>query len=89
MGLTRTDRMGRFHVVTTPAPTERPDSPVRRLRKARGLTQEQLAASVGCDQTHLSDIELGRANPSLRLAQGIAAELSSTLDELFGEAVTS
>lgn len=62
---------------------------VRKRRKALGLTQVALAGKVECDQTHISDIELGLTNPSLSLAQKIAAALESTLDDLFGEAVNS
>ncbi len=56
---------------------------LRRLRKARELTQEQLASQVGCSQTNLADIESGRSQPSLRLAIAIAAALETTVDELF------
>lgn len=66
---------------------ERPDTPVRARRKACGLTQVQLAARVGCDQTMVSAIELGTATPSLKLAQALANELGATLNDLFGEAV--
>lgn len=61
---------------------------MRRRRKARGLTQENLATKVGCDQTMISAIELG-VTPSLKLALALASELDSTLDELFGQAVPS
>lgn len=87
MGLTRTVYTVRFRCVTKSA--ESPDSPVRILRKERGLTQEQLAGEVGCDQTTISDVEVGRLRPSLRLARSIASALGSTLDDLFGEAVAS
>jgi transcriptional regulator with XRE-family HTH domain len=38
---------------------------VRRLRKAKGLTQEQLAQEVGVDMRYLGSIERGEANPSI------------------------
>lgn len=64
-------------------------SALRARRKARSLTQEQLAERVGCDQTMVSAIELGTATPSLKLAQALASELETTLNDLFGEAVAS
>jgi len=67
------------------APTEAPTSerPVRRLRKELGLTQEQLAAKVGCSQPTIFGIESGRDQPSLKLALAIADVLGSTVDDLF------
>jgi transcriptional regulator with XRE-family HTH domain len=47
---------------------------VRKLRKAKGLTQPQLASQVGIDQSTLSDIERGasiRAEVLLRLAAAL------------------
>jgi transcriptional regulator with XRE-family HTH domain len=38
---------------------------VRRLRKERGLTQEQLALDAAIDLTYLGGIERGRRNPSV------------------------
>jgi transcriptional regulator with XRE-family HTH domain len=54
---------------------------LRRLRKAQGLTQEQLGAKVGIWFTHVSQIEHGR-NPNVELANDIAAALGTTLDEM-------
>lgn len=68
---------------------ERPETAMRVRRVELGLTQEQLATLVQCDQTTISDIELGEANPSLKLARALAAALESTLDDLFGEAMSS
>lgn len=49
---------------------------VRRLRKERGLTQEQLAMEVGIDLTYLGGIERGRRNPSLKVLASLGAALS-------------
>ena len=38
---------------------------VRRIRKAKGLTQETLAEVSGFSQQYLSDLERGRRNPSV------------------------
>jgi transcriptional regulator with XRE-family HTH domain len=36
-----------------------------RLRKERGLTQEQVAARTDISQQYLSDLERGRRNPTV------------------------
>lgn len=38
---------------------------VRRIRKAKGLTQEVLAEVAGVSQQYVSDLERGRRNPSV------------------------
>jgi transcriptional regulator with XRE-family HTH domain len=39
---------------------------IRRLRKARGLTQEQLAHEAGMAMRYVAGVERGEENPSLR-----------------------
>ena len=50
------------------------------LRKARGMTQRQLAAKSGIQQAEISRIEAGNSNPTLStiavLAGALGAELS-------------
>ena len=48
---------------------------VRRLRQARGLTQEQLAFEARLDLTYVGGIERGRRNPSLLVVVRLAAAL--------------
>lgn len=36
-----------------------------RIRKARGWTQEELAARSGLSQQYLSDLERGKRNPTI------------------------
>ena len=48
---------------------------IRRLRKDRGLTQEDLADEAGLDSGYLGKIERGLENPSLKKLVGIAAAL--------------
>ncbi|HEY4030856.1 MAG TPA: helix-turn-helix transcriptional regulator [Caulobacteraceae bacterium] len=58
---------------------------VRRLRIARGLTQEQLAFESKIDLTYMGGIERGRRNPSLlvmsRIAQALGAEPAALLEK--------
>ena len=56
---------------------------IRRIRLAKGLTQEALAADAGLDLTYLGGIERGRRNPTvdvlLRLAKVLGCELPELL----------
>lgn len=56
---------------------------VRRLRDAKGQTQNELAANAGVSLKHLGEIERGRGNPSLKSLQGLAEALGISLSELF------
>ena len=57
---------------------------VRRLRQAKGLTQEQLAFEADIDLTYVGGIERGRRNPSLlvmvRIARALDVELSGLIE---------
>ena len=55
---------------------------VRRLRKARGLTQEDLAEAASLSQQHISEIETGKQNPMLLTLFGLAKALGATLTDL-------
>jgi transcriptional regulator with XRE-family HTH domain len=55
---------------------------VRRLRKERGLSQEQLAFDSKIDLTYVGGIERGRRNPSLLVMARIAQALDCALVEL-------
>jgi len=48
---------------------------VRALRRDRGLRQAEIAARVYCSQQKISEIEAGRARPSLAFAQRLARAL--------------
>lgn len=56
---------------------------VRKLRKRKRLSQSDLAEAIGTDQAALSLIELGRANPTLRVLEAIAESLEVSLSALF------
>lgn len=51
---------------------------VRRLRKARGLTQEQLAHDLDLDVSYLGQIERGERNTTLAVVERAAAIFSVT-----------
>jgi transcriptional regulator with XRE-family HTH domain len=55
---------------------------VRRVRKAKALTQEQLAFEAQLDLTYIGGIERGRRNPSLLAMARIAEALGVDLAEL-------
>lgn len=48
---------------------------IRRLRKARGFTQEQLAHEAGMAMRYVAGVERGEENPSLRFLVKIAEAL--------------
>ena len=55
---------------------------LRAARTARGLSLRVLAARLGVSPSLISQIETGRANPSVSTLYAIAAELDVSLDEL-------
>ena len=62
-------------------------SNVYRLRKQRGLTQEQLAEAVGVRQPRIAEVERGDANPRLdtlaKLARALGVPVAGLLDPDF------
>ena len=55
---------------------------IRRLRKAHGLSQEDLAEKVNISTTHMSHIETGNTKLSLPVLVDIAAALEVRTDDL-------
>ena len=55
---------------------------LRKIRKAKGVTQEKLAESAGIDFSYLNRIESGKRNPTLKIIAKIARVLGIRLDEL-------
>ena len=55
---------------------------IRKLRRARGLSQEELAEKVNISVTHMSHIETGNTKLSLPVFVDIAAALEVRTDEL-------
>ena len=55
---------------------------VRELRKKRGWTLDELSAACGVSRSMLSEIERGRANPTLVVAYRIARAFGMSVGEL-------
>lgn len=56
---------------------------VRRLRVARGLSQERLAADAAVDRAYLGGLERQEENPTVDLLDRIAETLAVGVTELF------
>lgn len=56
---------------------------LRRLRKRRDLTQEQLAEAIGVSVEFLSNIERGINAPSFETLEKLATTLEVSVAELF------
>lgn len=57
---------------------------IKEIRKQKGLTQEQLAEIVGCNTSHISNIENNHTKVSLNVLLTIANALDTTIDYLIG-----
>jgi transcriptional regulator with XRE-family HTH domain len=55
---------------------------LQRLRRERGLSQEELADRASVHQTYLSGVERGKRNPSIAVLQRIAAALDADIEDL-------
>lgn len=55
---------------------------LRRLREARGLTQQQLAELSEVPRPTLAHLEAGAANPTLSVMMKVAAALHASIEEL-------
>lgn len=56
---------------------------IKELRRAKGLSQDQLSESIGIDPKHLSRIEVGKSYPYMETLEGIADSLDVELKDLF------
>ncbi len=55
---------------------------VKRLRQAKGLSQEELAFEADMHRTYVSGIERGRRNPTVTVLERLAQALGATSSEL-------
>ncbi len=55
---------------------------IRRLRKEKELTQEQLGEKAGLDPKSIIQIEAGKRNPTIKTLQKIASALDVSISKL-------
>lgn len=56
---------------------------IKELRKQHGITQEDLANTVGVTRQTIISLENGKYNASLQLAHNIAKHYNTTIEEVF------
>ncbi|MFM9928151.1 helix-turn-helix transcriptional regulator [Variovorax sp. H27-G14] len=59
---------------------------VRQLRKARGISQEELAHRSQVDRSYMSSVERGVQNPGIMLVVAIAKGIGVSVAELASQA---
>lgn len=62
---------------------------IKELRKARGLTVEQLAQAAGMSKSYVSELENGRKQINGRRLENIAAILGVTAPDLIADPAVS
>jgi transcriptional regulator with XRE-family HTH domain len=56
---------------------------LQRIRRDKGLSQEELSHRADVHQTYLSGVEGGKRNPSIGVLERIAAALGVDIEEFF------
>lgn len=56
---------------------------LEKIRKAKGMKQEDLAAALQVSRQTVSSLEKGRYNPSILLAFKIARYFNMTIEDIF------
>jgi len=59
------------------------NSELKKLRKSKGLTMEQLGDLSGSSKGCICDLETGMTNPSLQKAYDISAALGACITKVF------
>jgi DNA-binding XRE family transcriptional regulator len=62
------------------------DNPVKVWREYRGITQSQLAERTGVTVAHISQLESGKRDCSVKLLRALAAVLDVDVELLLGQA---
>jgi transcriptional regulator with XRE-family HTH domain len=57
-------------------------TPLRKIRRFRGMSQMQVAARVGINQSHFSKIERGDVKPTPEVAEKLARFFGHAITEL-------
>ena len=55
---------------------------IKKMRQSEGLTQDKLAEIVGCNTSHISNIENNYTKASLNISLAIANALNTSIDYL-------
>lgn len=55
---------------------------LRKLRQAKGLSQEEFADAAGLHRTYISDLERGARNPTIMVVERIARALQVSFGDL-------
>jgi transcriptional regulator with XRE-family HTH domain len=55
---------------------------ISRIRKEKKITQEDLCGMTEMDRSYLSEIENGKANPSIKTLLAIATAMECELEEI-------
>ena len=56
---------------------------LQRIRRDKGLSQEELAHRAQIHQTYLSGVEGGKRNPSIGVLERVVSALGVDIEELF------
>lgn len=56
---------------------------IEERRKARGMTQQQLASELGVSRQTIISLENGKYNPSILLAHNIAQLFGAQIEDIF------
>lgn len=62
---------------------------IQKIRRQKGITQQELADSLGVSFQYMSAIENGKGELSLELLVAVANRLGVTTDDLLGTAVSA
>jgi transcriptional regulator with XRE-family HTH domain len=54
----------------------------KRLRREKGLSQEELADLADIHQTYLSEVERGKRNPTITVLHRIAQALGADIEDM-------
>jgi len=57
-------------------------SNVKKLREAKGWSQEEFAHEADIHRTYISDIERGSRNPTIKIVEKLAAPLKVSVSRL-------
>lgn len=56
---------------------------IRKIRKSKGLSMERLSCLMNVDYSQVSNMELGKKDPTLSMLLLVAEQLGVSLEQLF------